>query len=318
MDVSIFERDGLVYARDLREAGDDIRYLRDEARRGTLQRVRRGAYCLRATWAAADGRERHILQVRAAVREVRVDALVAGRSAAALWGIPGAARWPEPVTLLTRPRGGGSSDADVRRTIVGFEHAKRFRVGGLACTGLARTAIDVARISGFADAVAVLDAVRDRRRSRPVTPGDLTHELILAAEARGIGRLRRAVDFSTGCSESVGESRARVAIHRLGYRPPQLQREFRDEQGSMFPDFFWADVDVALEFDGKVKYTRGEFTRGDPSGVVWREKQREDRLRRLVSRVERVVTADVEAPHRLDRILSNAGVARSRDRSETA
>lgn len=310
MEVAIYERDGLIHASDLREAGDDIRYLRDQARAGGLHRVRRGVYALPSTWDSVDGRGRHILHVRAAIHAMRSPVIVAGRSAAALWDIPGAAHWPEQVTLLCAPRGGGASEADVRRTISGFEHAQGTRVLGLPCTELARTGIDVARISGFADAVSVIDAVRDRRRSRPVTTAELTHELDLATGSPGGRRARRAVEFSTDRSESVGESRARVAMHRLGFVQPELQREFRDRDGRIFPDFYWPDADVAIEFDGKVKYTRDEYTRGDPAQVVWREKRREDRLRRLVSRVDRVVTADVESPQRLAEILTGAGVPR--------
>jgi hypothetical protein len=122
---------------------------------------------------------------------------------------------------------------------------------------------------------------------------------------------RTAADIAR-LSESPGETRTRVLIHRLGFAPPVLQVRFVDEYGEMFPDFFWPDVEVALEFDGKVKYTRGEFTGGDPSGVVWREKLREDRLRRQIRRVERATFADITHPARLERILHAAGVPRVR------
>jgi hypothetical protein len=45
---------------------------------------------------------------------------------------------------------------------------------------------------------------------------------------------------------------------------------------------------------------------------VWREKRREDRLRRQIRRVERATFEDVAHPARLERTLLAAGVPRHR------
>ena len=73
-----------------------------------------------------------------------------------------------------------------------------------------------------------------------------------------------------------------------------------------------SSADAAVEFDGKTKYTRNEFTKGDPAEVVWREKKREDRLRRQVRTVVRVLTSDVRTPSLLDAKLRDAGIHRGR------
>lgn len=78
----------------------------------------------------------------------------------------------------------------------------------------------------------------------------------------------------------------------------------------MFTDFWWRSVNVASEFDGKQKYTRQEYTGGDPGEVVWREKKREDRLRRQVRGIVRILTSDVKHPARLERLLLDAGIPR--------
>lgn len=310
MEFEIFDTNGVIYASDLREAGDDIRRLRDGMRRNEFVRVRRGAYCHASAWESLDASARHVLAIRAAVHNSALPVIVAGRSAAAIWRLPGAARWPDPVTLLVPRRGGGSSGAGVRRTYIGYENAEIVRIDGVPCTSLARTALDVARVSEFADAVSVVDAALSRRRPQRIERRALEIELARAREVSGTRHLSRVVGFATSLSDSPGESRARVAIHRLGYAPPQLQREFCDDAGSMFVDFSWADPDVGIEYDGKVKYTREEFTGGDPTEVLWKEKKREDRLRRLLTRFDRIITADVERPARLDRILRGAGVPR--------
>lgn len=312
MDALAFERDDLIRAADLRNAGEDPRSLRDAARRGELVRVRRGSYCLHERWERLDGRGRHLLHVRAVLADHRGTGIVAGRSAGAVWELPIGAVWPDAVRMLVPRRGGGSSDADVRRSFVGAGRATPAHVDGIRVTVLARTAADIARTSAFVDAVVVLDAARSLRRMTSAAFVELQREAAESRAERGWRMLDRAVAFSTDLSESPGETRTRVVIHRLGFAPPELQVRFVDEDGEMYPDFFWREAGVALEFDGKVKYTRGRLTGGDPSEVVWREKRREDRLRRQVRRVERATFADIARPDRLERILLAAGVPRIR------
>ncbi len=55
-------------------------------------------------------------------------------------------------------------------------------------------------------------------------------------------------------------------------------------------DFLVTGTNVIVEFDGKVKYASGD---GD---VLWKEKRREDRLRRLGYVVVRLTWADLERP----------------------
>lgn len=120
----------------------------------------------------------------------------------------------------------------------------------------------------------------------------------------------QAIEFASSDSGSWGESDCRAAIHLLGYPAPELQRRFVDSEGEMFVDFYFDRDDVACEFDGKSKYTHDKYTMGDPAEVVWREKKREDRLRKQVRTVVRILTEDVRNPHLLDRKLREAGVRR--------
>jgi hypothetical protein len=124
-------------------------------------------------------------------------------------------------------------------------------------------------------------------------------------------RLEGAIHLATHLSGSFGESEARVVIFQLGYADPVLQQEFVDAEGTMFADFAWPSVRVVGEFDGKLKYTREEYTKGDPGEVVWREKRRQDRFGRIGYSMFRVITTDVKQPSRLDTILRSAGVPRA-------
>lgn len=302
--------DILIAVAQAEAAGGSGRAMREACRRGLLVRVRRGIYCPRAVWDDLDARERHILEIRAVSSRVEGPHLVAGPSAAALWGLPFAASDGDDVTLLVPYPGGGSSEPGVRRTCLAAATAREARLDGIPVTTRERTVLDLARTLDFARAVSVIDHARSGRRATQVSADALEAELIRAAYPRGVGALRHALAFSTDASDSVGESEARARIHLLGFETPEVQRVFADDRGDMRVDFYWPSVDVVGEFDGKVKYTRAEYTRGDPAEVVWREKRREDRLRRIVSGVVRLTTSDIRHPTVLAALLRQAGVPR--------
>lgn len=236
--------------------------------------------------------------------------MVAGSSAAALWGMPFAARWPTEVTLLVPYRGGGKSEAGVRQTSAGYDESAATTLRGIPVTTLQRTALDVALSLEFTRALAVLDRALWRKNPNAVSRGELSAALHNAQFVRGQRELTRLVEMATDMSDSVGESRARGVIHRLGFEAPELQARFVDSQGEMFTDFHWRSVRVGGEFDGKIKYTRNEYTKGDPGEVVWQEKRREDRLRRQLSGFVRILSEHVDNPPMLGRLLAEVGVPR--------
>ncbi len=288
----------------------DSRSLRRDVERGILVRLRRGAFVSRTVWDAADSRGRHVLRARAALADVRRPAALAGVSAAAVWGMPIEKAWPTEVTILDEWRGGGRSEPGVRKTASGFRTASIQVVDGIPVTSIERTAIDIARTHSFARAIGSLDWVLWRKRQGALEKIALVDELSRLNPRFGIRHLQRCIAFSTSLSDSFGESTARAVIHLLGFEPPELQVEFFDAQGKIEPDFFWRSIRRVAEFDGKAKYTRDEFTRGNPGEVVWREKKREDRLRAMEVGVTRILTEHVEAPVRLERMLLLAGVPR--------
>jgi hypothetical protein len=62
-------------------------------------------------------------------------------------------------------------------------------------------------------------------------------------------------------------------------------------------DLAWPELGLFLEFDGKVKYERLLKEGEHASDVVFREKQREDMIRRLTGwRCIRIVWADLYKP----------------------
>jgi hypothetical protein len=312
VDYSALQDDDLILVERIGKLLDDPRSLARDVERGVLVKLRRGAYVSEQVWSGLSPRARHVLRIKAVVAAAERPIAVAGLSAAAVWGMPISGDWPNEVTVLDEWRGGGRAEPGVRRTAAGFRTARFVELDGIRLTDLTRTVLDVARRHSFTDAIGSVDWALWRGNERAIGRDMLSDDIRNLDASLGRRHLERVVGFATSLSDSFGESRCRAVIHLLGFDAPELQVEFRDEQGSMFPDFFWRGVQSAAEFDGKQKYTRNEFTRGDPAEVLWREKKREDRLRRQLHGFTRILTSDVDRPERLAALLTDAGVPRGR------
>jgi hypothetical protein len=310
MDYTPLLRDQLLLTEIARPYLDDYRTLTRDVERGVLVKLRRGAYVPTEVWAASSGRGQHILRIRAVIAASCRPIVLAGKSAAAVWGMPIAGSWPSEVTVLDSWHGGGRAEPGVRRTAAGFTTARIVQLGGFSVTDLARTTLDVARGASFADAIGSVDWSLWRNNDRALTKEMLLADAMKLSPQLGRARLLRLIDFSTHLSDSFGESQCRAVIRLQGFASPQLQVEFRDDEGKMYPDLYWPEINCAAEFDGKQKYTRNEFTKGDPAEVVWREKKRQDRLLRQVHALTRILTADYAQPERLVRLLNELGVPR--------
>jgi len=97
----------------------------------------------------------------------------------------------------------------------------------------------------------------------------------------------------------------------LGYPDPELQVEFVDEEGSIgFVDFFWPELGLIGEFDGRSKY--GEQRRYQRNitleQILVSEKEREDRLRRVSRSFVRLDWAKVSDRRRLAAYLRPHGL----------
>jgi hypothetical protein len=156
--------------------------------------------------------------------------------------------------------------------------------------------------TGASDAVAgaIVQAALDHGpMAGIVSADDALHDGLTSVEAvervalsvrrwPGAGRVRTMLAMMDGRAESVGESRLRVMLTVAGLRLiPQFA--ITDDAGPFaYVDLLVDGTNLCLEFDGRVKY-------GEPE-VLWREKKREDRIRRRGYRVERVIWADLDRP----------------------
>jgi hypothetical protein len=254
--------------------------------------IRRGAYVERAVYAAMTREQLHVALVHAAVRSLAKPAVVSHVSAAILRGLPS---WGLDLSLVHVTRG----DLHSPRIEGGVHHhAGELRnddleqIDGIWVTSPARTAIDTARVTAFEAAVVVTDALLHRGL---VDRGTILDRLESMRDWPGTCNAGRVAEFADGRSESVGESRTRVAFELVGLPRPDLQRLITTPDGKIVgrSDFLFDGLWTIGEFDGRVKYGRLLKPGEAPGDVVWREKQREDRIRDLGYEVGRIIWSDL-------------------------
>lgn len=299
-------QEGVFAAAEARRLGVDDTQLRSAIRRGQLVRVRRGAYADEALWRAAPPDERYRLAVLATAR-TRPGDVVSHHAALALHGLP---LWQYDhgrIDLLTGIRQGVARDGV-------HLHPRRWTtaapVGGVPVTSVARAVVRTALTMGRPCAVVAGDAALRQGR---VTPAELVDEVAAVSPHQGRGRALAAVLDMDEKAESVGESRCRMVLQDLGLTI-ESQVVLRDHHGAFVARVDFLVDGVVLEFDGRLKYRADANQGGDepaPEEVVWREKRREDSVRRLGYPVERVVWDDltrsglIGARLRAARILAN-------------
>jgi len=268
-------------------------------------RVRHGIWMLRTDWDPLTPVQRHAAFVHATALRCDTDhpPVFSHTSAAAVWGLPGVDPWPARADALVSDERVRSSRLVVKH--VGAEDSPR-EVGGLQVTSPARTVLDLARTTSLANGLAAADHAL---RHGLCTVSELTAELAaVPRKAPGRARATLVCDLADARSMSAGESLSRAQMFLLNLPRPDLQVPFSDVDGHVGDvDFGWENI--VGEFDGRVKYAVPEGLPGDQAGrVLWAEKTREDRLRRLGLAVARWTWRDACDARRLLSILMSAGV----------
>lgn len=316
--------EGLILAESLRASGLSTRAVRALLERGELVRIRRGIYALGDTWRCAPGDDRYRLFVRATVLAAEQPLLLSHHSAAALHNLPIIGPWPKFVHAINNDTAGGSSArfTTSHRSVVEPEPVS---VNGCLATSLTRTLIDVAASSSFLVSVTMMDhalrveqerADREQRRGVVGAPAlsksDLYAELATVHPHTGGAKVRRAIEFANPLSANPGESLSRVRIAELGFEVPELQVCFIVKGREFWVDFYWRSVGKMGEFDGELKYTRGEILGGrDAADVVIAEKNRENLLRPFAHSFNRWDWDTAYSPRRFYEFLVEHDVPRA-------
>ncbi|MGH3906076.1 MAG: type IV toxin-antitoxin system AbiEi family antitoxin [Pseudonocardiaceae bacterium] len=262
----------------LRGAGYSDQEIRRMLRTGDLTAVRPGAYVVGTP--PDDAAARHVLRVRADLEHLTDDAVASHASAAVLHGLPTWGVSLERVHVSRNRRSGGRVGRRVHVHVAPLKTDEVVTVDGITVTSPARTVVDLARSVPVEQAVVVADAALARGL---VDRAELDDAVQRATRWRGSPAAQRVVAFADGRSESVGESRSRVALRRAGLPDPVPQWEVRTADGLLVGrvDFGWPGLATVGEFDGRVKYGRLLRPGQQPGDAVYAEKLREDELRSM-------------------------------------
>jgi hypothetical protein len=159
-----------------------------------------------------------------------------------------------------------------------------------------RTAIDLARSGSLAQGVAALDHVLAGGLDR----SEALAEILRRRPFHGVGNVDRALNIAQGRSESPLESLSLARFAELGFAQPQQQHGILIGRDRYRVDFFWPEVGVVGEADGRLKYSSNED--------LWREKRREDAIRREVAGFIRWTWTDAWTSTPLGALLRSAGI----------
>jgi very-short-patch-repair endonuclease len=188
----------------------------------------------------------HQLRCAAATMIIPPKAVITGRSAATVRGVPLAGAWdPVEVVVAERDRFGPVRGLLVRRTPGALIESREWCGARLAATD--RMGLDLALRPSLPEAVADLDATA---RLGLVDPQRLT-AFLAGRREHGIRQGRVAVELMDGRAESRPESRVRVTLFRAGLVfTPQV--EIRDQDGEVIArvDLGAEDVKLGIEYDG--------------------------------------------------------------------
>lgn len=286
------QQDGAFSVAEARRHGVGEDELRRSVRERELIRVRRGAYVLGSRWYAAGADERYRMAALAVARTRPADAL-SHHAALAAHGLP---LWEHDATridLISDVR-----QAVNRRGIWLHPNAGvlAVQIGGVPVVPAARAVVRTALTMGVAAAVVAGDA---GLHAGLLSVEALLAEVALLSAHEGRRRALDAVHRMDPAAESVGESRTRMILQDLGLSY-ESQVVLRDAAGAFVARVDFLVEGVVLEFDGRLKYQRrrddedGAAT--DAANVVWLEKRREDRIRRLGHPVERAIWDDLARP----------------------
>jgi Transcriptional regulator, AbiEi antitoxin len=277
--------------------------------RGRLIRVRKGLFADATLWqkTASDPALRHVLETRAAWLALDRRGWASHYSAAVLNGLPVPRDQPAHVTIsqATRPEGRRLYRPGLRLRTAQVDPRDVGSEWSVAVLTPARTALDVARVHGFAAGLVLADAALARDQ---VIAADLDR-IATSMVGWNSTRARLVAVHASGRRESPIESWSFAEFVKRELPLPTCNEWVIGEgQGGVRSDFLWRIYRLAGEADGQVKYA-DPF--GQPDNTLVEEKERQLRLEEAGFVVVRWSGAEIQRdPDRvIDRILRQSRVA---------
>jgi hypothetical protein len=300
---ALCDQGGFVYRSQALDCGYRPREIAGLLRSREWRRVRHGAYALGSVVDALDPAGLHILTARAVVGSLDGRVVLTHVSALAVHRVP---LWGVDLRQVHVHR----EEAHSTRRSAGVVHhggllpeSEIIEVDGLLVSVAERSVVDAARIVPFEAGVVLADGgMRLPGFDESLAEGVLERQRDWAGSVNA----SRVLHFADAAAQTVGESRARVLLARIGVPRPTLQHPIRDSAGRLLgiSDFYIEEYETAAEFDGRLKYGRALYEgsnrldHGDVGDVVWQEKRREDSFRDEGTEVVRIVWSELDGHDR--------------------
>lgn len=273
--------DGAFSRGEALEFGYDDRAIRNACRSNVIVRIRHGAYAAAERWAGANPEARHLMRCMAAIRTHKDDSVALCHVSSSVdHGLPLFRPQLDKIHLLRLDGGPGRNLGDICYHSGAWSDADLERTDGRVRTVLARAAAETATMGSLEQGVVALNSALHMDSD--------CEDALRAQIGRMLGwpsgrKLQICGRLMRQGAESVGESRTWFLCWRERLPEPVLQFEVYDEWGQLVAvlDFAWPEHKVFGEFDGRIKYGRLIKEGDDISEVVFREKQREDRVREI-------------------------------------
>jgi hypothetical protein len=202
------------------------------------------------------------------------------------------------VVDVTRLASGASrQQPDVRHHVGVLDENDLVQVGEFIVTSPDRAVIETATLVPVESGLVSADSALHRGAC---TPDGLRAFFDRVNNWPHSQRIHVVLHHMDGRAENPGESRSRYLFWREGLPLPDLQRDVLDGGRVIaVTDFAWDEHQLFGEFDGKEKYVRYLRPGENPGDAVFREKKREDLIRRITGwRFIRLTWADLYHPGR--------------------
>jgi hypothetical protein len=270
---------GLFLRREALRLGYDDGDLKRALRAHQIVRIRQGTYTSAKTWQAADEPTRHLLMAQgvALTHEHRV--ALSHTTGALAWGLR---LWRPDLEKVhvTRLEGTtGRIERDVVYHRDGWDPEGVWTQDEHVLLDPVTCALQAASRASVTQGVVILDSLIDL---------DLGDEAALSATYAMMSRspftrrLQVSVRLTRRGAQSIGESLTRDMLFKHHLPEPTLQYKVYDGAHLIgITDFAWPEYGLLGEFDGKIKYGRLLKPGEEPGDVVFREKQREDKIREV-------------------------------------
>ncbi|GAA1772261.1 type IV toxin-antitoxin system AbiEi family antitoxin domain-containing protein [Nocardioides hankookensis] len=300
---------GLLLRRTALTLGLDDNWLARMLRLGVLVRIRHGAYADADVWQQLTPAGRHLLLSRAVMLQYDDRVALSHASAHVMRGGPDWGLDLEKVNVTNLFGRGDRVQAGITHHRGTTRVSDVSRLNGHWVTAPGRTAVETAAGLELVAAVCVLDWTLHQGLT---TREELErYATVWLREWPGSIELPVAVARSDGRSESVGETRSRIALENLGFEPePQWAVHHPSGRLAGRVDLLLRRQGVMVEFDGWVKYGRLLKPGQTITDVIKAERDREVLLEELTGlRMLRLVWADLQQPaeigSRVARIVSH-------------